>query len=263
MEDKTLNVQDLIQALQTVGGAQQRRVMTVSDHATPFGCCNFFDQCGDGDLMSLFYDARLPLLDWMGFNVTDKCYRVIEFIDWIRPAYEGQTATGAYLCDPCADPHGIEYGACHISVEDFGRLGRLGPVRDIYIPKRYCETSPLYRLDGSRVDDERVWDMHFITGQLIADVSKMLITGNAGTCGQFDGLERWVRTGYDCNSLDSIIIDWNGNPFSGGVGITWNGAAVGVGHDFIEVLLAAFRRIRDQIHERVKAFFRDRAAAAR
>jgi arsenate reductase len=27
--------------------------------------------------------------------------------------------------------------------------------------------------------------------------------------------------------------------------------------------LAAFRRIRDQIHERVKAFFRDRVAAAR
>lgn len=30
------------------------RTMTVSDAATPFGCCNFFDNCADG-IMSLHY----------------------------------------------------------------------------------------------------------------------------------------------------------------------------------------------------------------
>jgi len=42
----------------------------ISDAATPFGCCNFFDQCGDGDLMSLHFRGQLGLLDLMNFTPT-------------------------------------------------------------------------------------------------------------------------------------------------------------------------------------------------
>lgn len=234
-------------AMAYAGGSTRQRAMSVSSAATPFGCCNFFDRCGDGDLMSLYYAGRLPLLDWMGFNVSDVCYRTVEFISYVRPAYSEQTPTAGYICDPCEDPHGIEYGSCKITVEDFGRYGRLGPTRDIMKPKKYCLSDPIWRLDGTRVNDEREWDMRFLMDQIIADVSKALVSGNASVCGQFDGLERWVRTGYDCSILDSVVIDWNGNPMSGGAGITWNGAPVAATFNFVDVLLAAYRRIKQRI----------------
>src|SRR4030042_1670267 len=105
--------------------ARRQRAMSVSDAATPFGCCNFFDRCGDGDLMSLHFAGELPLLDWMGFNVSDECYKVMEFISYVRPSYYQGSPTNGWICDPCDDPHGIEYGSCKITTEDFGRIGRL------------------------------------------------------------------------------------------------------------------------------------------
>lgn len=224
----------------------RQRAMTLSDQATPFGCCNFFDECSD-EIMSLHYRGRLGLLDWMGFNVSNECYRSMDFITFVRPEHSQGTPTGAYLSDPCADPNGIEYGATKITVEDFGRLGRTGPTRDIMKPKFWCKTSPRRRLDGSPVTSEMEWDMRFATDTLLDDVRRMLVTGNATTAGQFDGLQRWVRTGFNHSILDSIVIDWNGNAMAGGAGITWNGAAVAATFDLIDVLLAAYRRIRQRI----------------
>ena len=229
------------------GGYQQMQRVDPSGAATPFGCCDFFDRCGDGDMMSLHYAGRLPLLDWMGFNVSDECYKVMEFISYVRPEYDEGTPSGGYISSPCDDPNSIEYGSCKITVEDFGRYGRLGPIRDIMKPKKYCLTDPVWRLDGTRVGSEKEWDMRFLMDQIIADVSKHLITGNATTGGQFDGLERWVKTGYSCSIIDSIVIDWNGNPMSGGNGITWNGNAVANTYNFVDVLLAGFRRIKQRI----------------
>lgn len=222
--------------------------MSVSDLATPFGCCNFFDRCGDGDLMSLHFAGQLPLLDWMGFNVSDECYRTMEFISYVRPATSlSHVATPGYLGDPCDDPNGIDYGSCKITVEDFGRIGRLGPTRDIMKPKKYCITDPIWRLDGSKVTQEREWDMKFVIDVILNDMNELLVTGNASTPGQFDGLERWVRTGYDCSILDSIVVDWNGNSMNGGAGITWNGTPVPATMDFISVFLAAIRRVKQRI----------------
>lgn len=232
----------------TNGGSNSRqRALTVGTEASPFGCCNFFDRCGDGDLMSLHYAGRLPLLDWMGFNVSDVCYRVMEYLTFVRPAYSQGEPSAGYLADACADPNGIEYGSCKLTVEDFGRIGRMGPTRDIMKPKKYCLSDPLWRLDGVRVADEREWDMKFLTDQVIMDLSKLLITGSALTPGQFDGLQRWVRTGYDCSILDSTVIDWNGNPMSGGAGITWNGNAIAATFNLVDVLLAAYRRDKQRI----------------
>jgi hypothetical protein len=47
--------------------------------------------------------------------------------------------------------------------------------------------------------------------------------------------------------MDSIVIDMNGRGMAGGAGITWNGAAVGATYDFIDILLAVYRRIRQRI----------------
>lgn len=230
-----------------LAGDGVKRALTVSGAATPFGCCNFFDRCGDGDLMSLYYAGRLPLLDWMGFKVNDVCYKTVEFLTFVRPAYSQGTPTAGYLSDPCADPNGIEYGSCKITVEDFGRIGRLGPTRDMMKPQKYCISDPLWRIDGTRVTDEREWDQKFVMDAILLDINKLVVTGNAATPGQFGGLEYWVKTGYDCSILDSIIINWNGNPMSGGAGITWNGAAIAAGNDFVDVLLAVYRRIKQRI----------------
>ncbi|MBE9478885.1 MAG: hypothetical protein IMY80_02885, partial [Chloroflexi bacterium] len=229
-----------------IGDPTVKRTDQISNVVTPFGCCAFFDDCAD-DIMRLSYGNGLPLLDWMGFNVSDECYRTVEFVSFNRPEYEQGSPTGGYISDPCADPNGTEQGFCKLTVEDFGRYGRMGPIRTIMKPEKYCKTSPRRRLDGSAITSEQEWDMTFALDQVLVDVKKHVVSGNATTAGQFDGLERWVKTGYDCSMLDSIVIDWNGNPMSGGAGITWNGAAVAATFNFVDVLLAGYRRIKQRI----------------
>lgn len=224
-----------------------RRTWNLSGNATPFGCCNFFDRCGDGDLISLHMAGQTPLLDWLGFNVSDVCYRVMEYISFVRPARAiNGTPTPGYLESPCDDPAGVEWGSCKLTVDDFGDIGRKGPTRPIMKPMKYCLTDPLWRLDGTRVVDEREWDMKFIADQILADVNLLVVEGSSANAGSFDGLQRIVKNGYDCSSLDSVIIDWNGNGMDGGAGITWNGAPVAATFDFIDVLLAAYRRIKQR-----------------
>src|SRR4026209_1279581 len=93
----------------------------VSDAASPFGCCDFFSNCSD-QIFALYYRGVLDLLDWMGFNVSDECYRVIDFISFIRPGNGGNSA--GYLSGPCKTPNGVEFGAGSLDVNDFGRYGR-------------------------------------------------------------------------------------------------------------------------------------------
>jgi hypothetical protein len=223
------------------------RQSTVSGLASPFGCCNFFDQCND-EILTLSFSGALALLDWMGFNVSEDCYRSIEFIDYIGPSGTAAgSPTGGAISDPCADPNGVEFGSCGLTVEDFGLYGREGPTREIFKPKKYCKTYPTYRLDGELVESEPEWDMVFTMNTMLDDIRRDLVSGNDANAGEFDGLENWVRTGYDCEMLDSYVIDWNGNPMSGGAGITVNGAAAPAGFDLVDFL----RDAKNQIKQRV------------
>jgi len=224
-----------------------QRAMTVSTAATPFGCCNFFDVCGDGDLMSLHFNGQLPFLDWVGFDVSDECKLVSEYIDYVRPAQSEAADTPGYLGDPCADPYGVEYGTSKIETEDFGRIGRMGPTRDLMKPKKYCASDPIWRLDGTQITDEREWDLRFAVDQILTDVNNLVVVGSDAVAGQFDGLQQWVSTGYASAMQDSIVIDWNSNPMTGGAGITWNGAAVSATANLVDVLLATVRRIKQRI----------------
>jgi len=226
---------------------ERQRTMTVGTTVTPFGCCNFFDHCTD-ELMSLHFSGALGLLDWMGWNVSDECLKVAEFITYVGP--EGNmagTPTAGNITDPCSDPHGFEFCSCKLTTEDFGLYGRTGPVREIMKPRLYCATDPRRRLDGTLVTSEFEWDIRFAMDTLLMDLRRDAVTGNfASGTNQIDGLERWVRTGYDCESLDAVVVDWNGNPMTGGAGITWNGNAIGAAYDIIQVLLSGFRRIRQR-----------------
>jgi len=225
--------------------AQRNKRLTLSTSATPFGCCDYFDSCAD-EILSLHYKGSLGLLDWLNFQMTDVCYRSVEFITYRRPEQSQGADTAGYLSDPCSDPNGWEFGTRKITVEDFGRIGRAGPVRNIAKPQRYCKTRPVRRLDGMPVTNEFEWDLVFTADQVVDDVRKLVITGNAAVGGQFDGLQQWVSTTHGA-PLNSYVVDWNLNTMDGGAGITINGDAIAATFNFIDVFKALFRRIRQRI----------------
>jgi len=233
---------------------KRREDLSLGDIATIYGCCGLFDLCSDRDLLSLHFQGAEPFLDWIGWSATNLCVIHKDFISWVRPEYSGGTATAGYQSDPCGDANGVEWGTCDFQLTDFGRLRRRGPVRDITKNDvRYCERQPRYRLDGSLVTDDREFDARVAGEVLLQDLRRLVITGNAGTGGQFDGLQQLVTTGYTntdgtpCGMMDSIVVDMNGNGLGGGAGMTWNGNAIAATYDFIDILLAAFKRIKTRI----------------
>jgi len=228
--------------------------LAVSDLATIYGCCGLLDMCGDGDLLSLSLAGTEPFLDVLSWQRSDVCKIHKDFITYVRSARSNGAATAGWLSDPCADANGIDYGGCNFEIEDFGRLRRVSPTRDITkADLRYCENQPRYRLDGTPINDDMEYGLRLATEVLLQDLKRLVITGNHSTAGQFDGLEQLVVTGYTssdghrCRIMDSIVIDWHSNGLAGGAGMTWNGAAIAATHNFVDVLLATFRRIRDRI----------------
>lgn len=229
--------------------------MSIEDTpATPYGCCGLFDMCSDEDVLSLSLMGMDRFLDWLGWMPSTVCIVHRSFITWAGP--EG-TAAGTpsegYLNNPCDDPNSFEYGICDWEIEDFGRLRRDAPTREADKPLTLCENEPRWRLDGTRVSTEYEWDALFIAEALAQDIQRYTITGNAATGGLYNGLQQIVTTGYTdthghtCTTMDSIVIDWNGNGMNGGAGITWNGNAVAATFNLIDVLRAVFRRIRTRI----------------
>jgi hypothetical protein len=237
----------------TVGGAVQR--LAVSDLASIYGCCGFFDMCGDGDLMSLSFAGTQPFLDILNFQPSNVCKIRKEFLTWVKGGVGdvGRSSHGV-IADPCGDPYGVAYGTCSFELEDFGRLRTAGPVRDITkLGLKLCENSPRYRLDGAPITDDMEYGIRLATEGLMQDLLYQLVHGTNSLGGSFEGLEHLVISGYTspdghkCKSMDSIVVDWNHNSLDGGAGMTWNGAAIAATFNFIDVLLAAYRRIRDRI----------------
>lgn len=211
----------------------------------------FFARCED-EIMSLHFGGRMGLLDLLNWQTTDVYLRTWKFITFVRPAYSSNagagTVTAGHLSDPCADPNGFEFGTAEMSVEGFGRYGRAAPVRDLFKPTRYCETDPRYRLDGSPVTSEVEWDMAFATDALMQDIFRDLIIGNSTTAGKFDGLQRWIKTGYDSPMLDSFVVNWAGNNMdaTGGGTITVNGSNSTPG-SLVNMILSIYRRWRQRM----------------
>lgn len=230
---------------------------TVTVDSTPapiFGCEALFDVCTDAALMSLSFEGTAPFLDWIGWERTDVCVIKKAFINFVRAEASGESASAGWLADPCNTANGFEVDYCDFTLTDFARLRRESPVRDITkMGVRYCDVQPRYRLDGSQITDQREYDFRMAMEVLLQDLKKMVVEGNKATSGQFSGLELLVKTGYtdsdgsSCPAMDSIVVDWNDNDMDGGSGITWNGEAVGSTYGFIDVLQAAFRRIRHRI----------------
>src|SRR5688572_15899121 len=208
------------------------QVPVVDSGATIFGCNPLFDVCADGALMSLSFEGTAPFLDWIGWEKTSVCVIKKNFINFVRAERSGGGKSAGWLADPCADPNSFEVDYCDFTLTDFARLRRESPTRDITKDGlRYCDAQPRYRLDGSPITNQREYDFRLATEVLMQDLKPMIVDGNKATAGQFSGLDLLVKTGYTdsdgtlCPAMDSIVIDFNNNPLTGGNGMTWNGAA--------------------------------------
>ena len=229
-------------------------VPVVATGAALFGCEPLFDICTDSALMSLSFEGTAPFLDWIGWERTDVCVIKKAFINFVRAEPSGGNKSAGWLADPCADPNGYEVDYCDFTLTDFARLRRESPTRDVTKNNlRYCDIQPRYRLDGSQITSQREYDFRLATEVLLQDLKPMVVEGNKATAGQFSGLELLVKTGYTdsdgsaCPAMDSIVINFNDNDLDGGNGITWNGAAVANTYGYIDLLHAAYRRIRHRI----------------
>lgn len=238
----------------------QRAELTLGDAASLYACCGLFDLCTDPNLMQLNVEGNRLMgaslagsskfLDWLTWRTTLECEIRKAFITTVRP----ENCSEGYVCDPCSDPNGIEWGVCEFLLRDFARLRRQGPTRDVTTNRMIkCAAQPRYRLDGTIITNERELDAVMATEVVVQDLKRMIIDGNASTIGQFNGLQQLIKTNYtdpsgrSCSSMDSLILNWNGNTLDGGAGITWNGRAVGATYSFVDVLLAVFRHILQDI----------------
>lgn len=232
------------------GGRQQRLTLATGVPDSPFiaDATPFFGRCEDS-LMTLSYGGRLSLLDLFNWRMSDVFTKTFNFLTYVRPEMSGGNATAGHLSDPCADPSGFDYGTAKITLEDFGRYGRKGPVREILKAERYCEQDPRYRLDGTIITSEFEWDLRWILDTQIQDLYRHAMTGNASTPGQFDGMQQWINTGYESSMLDSMVFNWAGNNLNGTGGgtKTLNGVALSGTYQFINYLLHTVRRFIQRI----------------
>lgn len=229
---------------------KQRLTIAGTEPNSPFVADStpMFAYCED-QLMSLHLGGRMGVLDLFNWSVTDTFLKTFKYMTYVRPAYSTGTPTAGHLSDPCATPNSFEFGTNELTVTDFGRYGRSGPTRDILKPTRYCDMSPRYRLDGSRVTSEFEWDLALILDTLAQDLYRDVITGDNSTAGKMDGLQQIINTGYSSSMLDSMVVDWNGNDMDGNGGgtITINGVAATGSPDLVDMLLALYRRFKQRI----------------
>lgn len=236
---RTNQIEELVQRLTLATGVPDNPFIA---DATPF-----FARCED-ELMSLHFGGRMGLLDLFNWSISDEYTKTFNFITYLRPEYSSGNPTAGHLTDPCADPSSYDFGTAAITLEGFGLYGRAAPTRYILKPTKFCKTDPVYRIDGSAVDSEFEWDLRFVTDVLKQDLYRHIITGNADTGGQFDGLQQWINTGYESAILDSMVVNWAGNSIGvgGGGTITLNGTTITPTH-LIDLILAIVRRFRQRI----------------
>lgn len=230
-----------------------QRDMTVGNLTSPYGATSLFDICSQQDVISLSFQGRDQFIDWLPFRLTEEWTVKREFIAWERPAYADGAATAGWLSDPCADPNGVDWGKCDFTVTGFSRLRRKSPTRDVTEnTTRLCYTQPRYRIDGTQITSVDEYDARLAMEVQLGDFRRMLINGNKQTSGQFDGLQRLIKTGYTnsdgepCELMDSIVFDWGGNDLEGGANISVNGFAVPNTVSLVDALLWTYQRMKDR-----------------
>lgn len=219
--------------------------LTLSTLGSLTGCCGLFMDQSDNALFSLTMQDE-PFLAWLQWTANDECRQFVKLLSYTGPSGTAAGTQGTGEKAACDDAAGVEFGTCEILLPDKGRLARSGPVRDLTENNRKLwMEQPVYTLNGQRIDDDLVWSTVLAGRVVYDDLKRMVITGNASSANQFEGLERLVNTGYvnvtngvRCTAMDSIVVNWANHA----MGYTLNGT-----HSLIDYLIAIVRRIRQRV----------------
>ena len=181
-----------------------------------------FSPCGDNEVLSALVtdDAFASWLSWRRNNETRM---IVKVFSWKGPegAADQQPSEG-YLTDKCAVGEGIEWGICEICYwkGEYERCGQDIAVTEL--DEKYCERYPVFRIDGSLVQNNAEWQASLAAQILKNDISQHLVIGNQATTFQFSGLENVVKTGWVdcrrnqvCTHVDSVVVDWGNASVSG------------------------------------------------
>jgi hypothetical protein len=196
---------------------------------TLYGCTGLFNLCGPDDIIGLTMQDD-ALVMWLGFFEDRYCERFIKMLTYMDQQGTGAgSVTGTVYGSPCDDPPTSEKGTCEIVIGDFGYLRGCGEGVDVgKIGERKCDKQPTYTLPIEGVGPVRIdndLDLETLAAaQLVKhELSRLLITGDANTAYQFDGLSQLVNDGYittqqvACPALDSVVVDWQSDDLDGAV----------------------------------------------
>jgi hypothetical protein len=232
---RSIEVPDLIQALQYLENQKHlrpgkkailpgRKIAEGDLNPSPWYGTGLFSFCGDTDIVSLVMEDQ-AFLKWLQWLPNNEIYRNVKSVTWIGPdgadwatgaGSPGQnTCTSGVMTDLCGKPPSVDWGKCEIRLTK-GLYGRCGqPIAAANIGLKYCNSEPIYRVDGTVIDNDAEWQMALAAAVLHDDISAHLITGDPANENEMAGLESLIKTGYidyrtlePCPQLDSIILDW-------------------------------------------------------
>jgi hypothetical protein len=244
-----------------------KQIITRGDSITLPGTINglynqlLFDLCSDDSLVALsLFGTYNPAIDAIGV-VNSKVDNIHKDM-LVYVAADGAAAaspTSGRQTDPCADGNSFESGTCHFTLSGWGRLRRSSEGRDITDENiRYCETQPRYNIAGQPIDNDYEWDLKREMTVLLQDFQRELIVGNSATGGSADGLDQLVVYGYTdpdtseaCTSMDSTVVNWNGNSMcdpNGADGtVTVNGTLIAAGYVLLDIIKSFLNQTRTRI----------------
>ena len=199
-------------------------------------------------------------LDAIGFVNSNVHLIKRNFLTYVGPS--GTAAgnpTSSVHSDACAPGEGVEAGGCSYLLEGWGRMRRSSDTRDITdLPIKYSSQRPIYDIGGNMIDDDYEWDVVRMNTVMLQDLQRLIINGNKANAGEADGLLQLITYGYTdpdtgeaCTSMDSTVIDYNGNGFmpdEGATGVTFNGDNVPDGYSFYDFLASFLRVTRQRIN---------------
>lgn len=227
------------------GARSKEASLTLSTLGSLTGCCGLFVDPSNTPMLSLTMQDE-PFLAWLGWRANNECRQFVKMLAYTGPAGTAAGTEGTGAAAACDDAAGVEFGTCEVLLPDKGRLKRSGPTRDLTENNRKLwSEQPVYTLDGKQITDNLVWSTVLAGRVVYDDLKRMVITGNASSANQFEGLQRIVTTGYvnvtdgtRCTAMDSIVVNWANHIMS----YKLNGT-----HTLVDYLIAIIRRIRQRI----------------
>ncbi len=227
---------------------------------------NLFDLESSDTLISLYHlDNYHPIWNILNMSNTNVYSRKENFLSWMTANQSGEPAdfTSPVVTDPCAVGNGFDYGFCSWEVEDFNRLRRSTPVRDLTRRNmKLFEKQAEYDIAGNRITNDWDWDTAVLGKTVLQDMHRQLMSGSKLVAGEVDGILNLIKYGYtnpqtddDCIEMDSYVVDWdgayvcdfsNGNPTAEINGVVVP-AAIGANLTMIDLIKAYVMRVAQRI----------------